>query len=141
VGLLGRTLEWGGEDPKRNPAFLVADGEPFVEWHRTTTRLGIADALGIREQLQEERSERDGIVIGHRPLIDEAADVVESELWREGPIGRPRLRGRAREARIVARQEALEDGVRLREGAGPGETEFTDEAGLGRCPRAARCDL
>lgn len=133
--MLGRTLEWGGEDPKRNPALLMADGQPFVEVAPDDDAgLSIADALGIREQLQEERAERDGIVIGHCPFIGEAADVVESELRREGPIGRPRLRGRAREARIVARQEALEDGVRLGEGAGPGEAEFTDEAVLEGAP-------
>ena len=121
VEFLGHTLEWGSEDPKRDPASLVADREPSIEVAPDDdARLGIADALRIRQQLQVERAERDGIVIGHRPLIGEAADVVEIELRRERPIGRPGLRGRACEAHIVARQEALEDGVRFLEGCGLG---------------------
>jgi hypothetical protein len=86
----------------------VADREPAVEVAaHDDARLGVAGAVGVGEQLQVLRAERDGIVIGDDALIGEAADVVERAPRWERPIGGAGLGGGAGEARIVAREEGL----------------------------------
>ncbi len=125
------------EDPKRDPASVMADREPSIEVAAyDDARLRVAGPVGIGQELQVLRAERDGIIIGHRALMGEAADVVELELRRQGPIGRPGLGGGAGKARIVAREEGRQDGVGLVEGAGLGEAEFTDQAILEGAPEA-----
>ena len=101
VGFLGRRRErCRSQDPKRDPASLVADREPAVEVAaHDDARLRIAGALGIGEELEVLRAERDGIVIGHRALMGEAADVVELQIGWERAIGGPGLRsGRVKRA-------------------------------------------
>lgn len=82
------------------------------------------------------RAERDGIVIGHRALMGEAADVVELQIRRQEPIGGPGLRGGARKACIVAWEKGLQDGIGLVKGAGLGKAEFTDEPVLEGAPES-----
>ena len=90
VGFLrGCRMRWGDEDPKRDPVSVVADGEcPLEVTAHEDARLGVADAVGIGEELQVLlRTECDGIVIGRRPLIGKAADVVEVKLRWQRSIG------------------------------------------------------
>ena len=136
VGFLGRRRErCRSQDPKRDPASILADREPPIEEAtHDDARLGIAGALGIGEELQVLRAERDGVVIGHGALMGEAADVVEIEGRREGAVGGPRLGGGARKARIVAWEEGLQDGIGLLQSARLRETELTDETILEGAP-------
>jgi len=116
------------EDAKGDPASIMADREPSIEVAaHDDARLRVAGPVGIGQELQVLGAERHGIIIGPRALVGEAADVVEIELGRQGPIGRPGLGGGVRKAGIIAREEGLQDGVGLVERAGPGEAEFTDE--------------
>ncbi len=50
---LGGRRRWCGEDPKRDPAPLVAYREPPIEVAADgDARLGITDALGIGQELE-----------------------------------------------------------------------------------------
>ena len=123
------------QDPKRDPASILADREPPIEVATyDDARLGIAGALSIGEELEVLRAERDGVVIGDGALMGDAADVVEIEGRREGSVGGPRLGGGARKARIVAWEEGLQDGIGLLQSTRPRETELTDKPILEGAP-------
>src|SRR2546428_14072155 len=92
VGFLGRRrMKCRSQDPKRDPASILADREPPIEVATyDDARLGIAGALSIGEELEGLRAERDGGVIGEGGLLGGAADVVGVGGRREGAAGGPR---------------------------------------------------
>ena len=88
---------------------------------------GITPAAGAGPELEQAAVEGEGIVVPDGPLVLEAADPVELVGGRSRPPGRLGLRGRVREARIIAREKPVEHALRLGERAGLGEAEFGDE--------------
>ncbi len=98
--------------------------------------LGIAVAPGVGEDLQQMPPEVHSIVIGHRALVGEAADVLETLVRGQRAIGGVRGRGGVSEARIVTREEAGQDSIRLVQGARASAAEFADQAILERAPEA-----
>jgi hypothetical protein len=105
----------------------IVDGQRAVETRMDVDAdAGIAAAAGAGRELQQAAVERERVVVADRALVFEAAEAVEV---RRG--GLPRglgILGRVGKARIVAREIAREDALRLVEGPGLGEAQFDDEA-------------
>ena len=74
----------------------------------------------------------DGVVARDGAGVPEGEDGAEVERGVERAPGRLGLAGRDGEARVEARQEALEHGLRLADGGGRGEAQFGHEAVLER---------
>jgi hypothetical protein len=104
----------------------IVDGESSIQVRVDLhARPGVAATVGAGLQLQDAAIELQGIVVSDRAPILKATDAVEvsggrlpCRLW---------VRGGQSEARIVAREKALEDALRFPEGSGLCEPEFDNE--------------
>jgi hypothetical protein len=111
---------------------MLADDDPGF---------GITLPARAGQDLEQMLAELDGVVVGHRALIGEAADVIQSVGGRQEAIGTLGIGGSLGEARIVAWEEASEDRVGLVEGAGVGTAEFAPKAILEDAPEALNAAL
>jgi hypothetical protein len=105
---------WIRQRVMRQAPSLIENGdaavEAFVDVHR---RFGIAAPAGSEEELQATRAEGHGVVIADDALVLEAEDRLRIQPRGPRPIRGRRARRRLRKARIVAREEVCEEGVRL----------------------------
>jgi len=111
---------------------MLADDDP---------RFGKTLPARAGQDLEQMRAEVDGVVVGDRAFISEAADVIKLVVGRHGAIGRLGIGRGLGEARIVAWEEASEDRVGLVEGAGAGTAEFAAKAVLEDAPEAFNAAL
>lgn len=107
----------------------VIRGERAIETRvDLDAQAGIAASTGSGLHLEEAPSKRHGVVVLDHALVLETTDAVEVCLGRRrSPRGRG-VRGCMREVGVVAREEPVQDALRLREGTRVGEPEFDDQA-------------
>lgn len=142
LGAYGRDLRWltpsrpqrklserpGGAPERRGPESLAAvvDSKSSVQLSVDVHAYpGVAAAIGTGMELEDSAIDLQGVVVSDRAAILKAADAVE--VGRSRLPCRLRMRGGQSETRIVTREKAIDDALRLREGAGLGEPQFDDE--------------
>ena len=119
------------------PGALVDDAEGaiqmFMDHH---PGLRVTATLGAGEELDQVFLEADGVVVGDRAFVLEAADVVERHTGRHRAIRGVRIGRGVGKASIVPWEERGEDGVGLGARARVRTAEFTDQAILEGAPEA-----
>lgn len=122
---------WQREASSGQPLTLIPAGEgaiePFVHFDG---ELRVTAAVWSREDLQTTGADSDRVIVAYAPLVLEAEDGVRIEPSGPGSVGRLGVRGRACEARVVAREEAGEERVRALPIRNPRQAQFGDEAVL-----------
>lgn len=122
---------WRREASSGQPLTVIPAGEgaiePFVHFDG---ELRVTAAVWSREDLQTTGADSDRVIVAYAPLVLEAEDGVRIEPSGPGSVGRLGVRGRAREARVVAREEAGEERVRALPIRNPRQAQFGDEAVL-----------
>ena len=99
---------------------MVVDGEAAVQaLLDLDPRPGVALPLPIRLNLEAVLAQADGVVVGHCPLIFEAADGIQVQACGQGTIGGPRIQGRYAKLSVETGEVGLQHLVRLLEGRGP----------------------
>lgn len=120
---------WGGKLPARDARLLVEDGDAPVEALVDLDHgVRIAALPGIGQELDLVSAEGHRVVVAHRAPILEAEDGLRIETGGPGTIGGGGIRWSLSEARIVASQEAGEEGVGPRAVDDAGEAEFGPQA-------------
>lgn len=108
---------------------MVDDGPGAVE-ALVDVDAGFSVAPAIGKDLEDVRSEGDGVVIGDDAPVLEAEDGLGGQVLGPGPIGELRPDSGSSETRIVAAEESREEGIRRVLVGDAGQAEFGHEAVL-----------
>jgi hypothetical protein len=116
---------------------LVEDVEGAVEaLMEVDAATGVADPLAVGRDVDDQRAQPDGVVVGDVALVLEAEDVVERPSRGPGQPGGGGIGRGNGEAAVVPGEVTLEDHTGLLLGGGTGEPELAGEAVLERAPEA-----
>ena len=83
--------------------------------------VGIAEATGAGENLEDDLSESDGVVFGDDAVMFKAEDGIKFSRAPAGAIGRLRALGNDGKATVEAAKESGEEGIGLVDGADIGQ--------------------